>query len=73
MRVPSNTRTVVLHCNIEKQTEMNKPELPGQTFNYPAVLALGAGIMEGMQSPYRKWLWALFSGDCRYLTVRKLI
>ena len=52
---------------------MNKPELPGQTFNYPAVLALGAGIMEGMQSPYRKWLWALFSGDSRYLTVRKLI
>lgn len=30
VRVPSNTRTVVLHCSIEKQTEMNKPELPGQ-------------------------------------------
>lgn len=73
MTVPSKTRNVALQCSIKEQTEMEQTRTAWPDFDYPMVLILGAGIMEDMYSPHRKWLCALFSGGCSYLSVRKLI
>ena len=71
--VPSKTRNVALQCSVKEQTEMEQTRTAWPDFDYPMVLTLGAGIMEEMYSPHRKWLCALFSGGCSYLSVRKLI